>query len=207
MKDKIIFKSNFLEVYFGLFAPCLLYYNNGYIHNNRIVISLIFFKLYFNIGGSNKQDSEAEIYGFYFKSDPDTFIFCWNNYYKSILMPWTQVVVKKQLMTSNDIIFETDNDCLSNAEIKELMSDKEIKKLCTRYYKYKDISYDYYVVLVVKRPVIFKRIDLFNSVSFIVYTTLAKPLSKHNFTHFNMNTKYNIAIPHQINVQIASMDC
>ena len=98
MTDKIIFKSNFLEVYFGLFAPCLLYYDNGYVHNNRIVISLIFFKLYFNIGGSTKQDSEADIYGFYFKSDPDAFIFCWNNYYKSILMPWTQVVVKKQLI-------------------------------------------------------------------------------------------------------------
>jgi hypothetical protein len=208
MKDKLIFKSNFLEVYFGLFAPCLLYYDNGYVHNNRIVISLIFFKLYFNIGSSTKQDSEADIYGFYFKSDPDAFIFCWNTYSKSWLMPWTKVLVKRQLLTSNDIILLQDDECLSLGKIKELMkTDKELAELCTRHYKYNDIEYKYYVTYIVKRPAIFKRFKLFDSESFEIYTTLAKPLKNHSFTRFKTGTKYNIAIPHQINTQIALMDC
>ena len=207
MKDKLIFKSNFLEVYFGLFAPCLLYYNNGYVHNNRIVISLIFFKLYFNIGCSNKQDSEAKIYGFYFKSNPDAFIFCWNTYSKSWLMPWTKVLIKRQLLTSNDIILLKDNECLSLSDIKELMKDKELAELCTRYYKYNDIEYKYYMTHIIKRPIIFKRFKLFDSESFEIYTTLLQPLKQHTFTRFKMSTNYNIAIPHQINVQIASMDC
>lgn len=190
--------------YFGLFAPCLMFYMNGYGNYNRITISLIFFKFYLILNKSKQNNIDVSMYGFYFKSDPDAFILCCNNYYKSILMPWTQVVVKRQLMTSNDIIFETDNDCLSNAEIKELMSDKELKELCTRYYNCNGKTYKYYVTYIIKRPALFKHIPIFNNESFEIYTTLDTPIEGKS--RLKMNTKYNIAIEKQINAQIAAFD-
>ena len=125
MKDKKIFSNSNFEAYFGLFAPCIVYYRNGYVNNNRLVISLIFLKLYFNIGKSNSNNSDAKMYGFYFDSDPDSFIVAWNTYYKSWLMPWTKILVNRQLLTSNDIILLKDDKCLSLDKIKELM--KELK--------------------------------------------------------------------------------
>lgn len=204
MKDKIILKSNFLEVYFGLFAPCLLYYNNGYVHNNRIVISLIFFKLYFNIGGANKQDSESEIYGFYFKSDPDAFIICWGDYCKTFLMPWINVLINRYLLTTDDIILPIDNDCLSLKELDEYIHNEKTEALCTRYYSCNGKTYRYYVTYIITRPALFKHIPLFNNDSFEIYTTLDKPIEGKS--RFKMNTKYNIAIEKQINSQIAAFD-
>lgn len=206
MKDKLIFKSNFLEVYFGLFAPCLMIYKNGYSNDNRLTLSLILFKIYLTLNKYKKDTNKVTMYGFYFKSDPASFIFIWNEYNKSIIMPWCNVLIKRQLLTSNDIILLKDNECLSLGDIKELMKDNEISELCTRHYKYNDIDYKYYVTYIVKCPVIFKKLKWFSTSSFEIYTTLSKPLKNHSFTRFKTGTKYNIAIPHQINIEIASIE-
>lgn len=206
MKSFNILKSKLCEIHFGLFAPCLIIYKNGYSHDNRLTLSLILFKIYLTLNKHKKATDKVTMYGFYFKSDPSSFIFVWNDYSKSWLMPWTKVLVKRQLLTSNDIILLQDDECLSLGKIKELMkTDKELAELCTRHYKYNDIEYKYYVTYIVKRPAIFKRFKLFDSESFEIYTTLAKPLKNHSFTRFKTGTKYNIAIPHQINAEIAAI--
>lgn len=207
MKSFNILKSKLCEIHFGLFAPCLIIYKNGYSHDNRLTLSLILFKIYLTLNKYKKDTDKVTMYGFYFKSDPTAFVFIWNDYSKSWLMPWTNVLVKRQLLTSNDIILLQDDECLSLSTIKKLMkNDKELAELCTRHYKYNDIEYKYYVTYIVKRPAIFKRFKLFDSESFEIYTTLAKPLNNHSFTQFKTGTKYNIAIPHQINTEIAALE-
>ena len=206
MKTFKLLNTKLCEIHFGLFAPCLIIYKNGYSHDNRLTLSLILFKIYLTLNKYKKDTNKVTMYGFYFKSDPASFIFIWNDYSNSWLMPWTKVLVKRQLLTVNDIIFLRDNECLSLAEIKDLMQDKEIAELCTRHYNYNDIEYKYYVTYIVKRPAIFKRFKLFDSESFEIYTTLAKPLKNHSFTRFKTGTKYNIAIPHQINTEIAALE-
>lgn len=207
MKSFNILKSKLCEIHFGLFAPCLIIYKNGYSHDNRLTLSLILFKIYLTLNKYKKDIDKVTMYGFYFKSDPASFIFIWNDYSKSWLMPWTKVLVKRQLLTSNDIILLQDDECLSLSKIKELMkTDKELAELCTRHYKYNDIEYKYYVTYIVKRPAIFKRFKLFDSESFEIYTTLLQPLEPHAFTRFKMSTHYNIAIPHQINTEIAALE-
>ena len=59
---------------------------------------------------------------------------------------------------------------------------------------------------IVKRPAIFKRFKLFDSESFEIYTTLSKPLKNHSFTRFKTGTHFNIAIPQQINTEIAALE-
>ena len=206
MKSFTLLNTKSCVGYFGLFAPCLIFYKNGYGNYNRITISLIFFKFYLILNSSKQDDLDTSMYGFYFKSDPTAFVFIWNGYSKSWLMPWTKVLVKRQLLTSNDIILLQDDECLSLGKIKELMKDKELAELCTRHYNYNDIEYKYYVTYIVKRPAIFKRFKLFDSESFEIYTTLMQPLEQHTFTRFKMSTKYNIAIPHQINAEIAALE-
>ena len=206
MKSFRILKSKLCEIHFGLFAPCFLLYKNGYSNDNRLTVSLILFNIYLTLNKYKKDTKEVAMYGFYFKSDPASFVFIWNDYSNSWLMPWTKVLVKRQLLTSNDIILLQDDECLSLGNIKELMKDKELAELCTRHYNYNDIEYKYYVTYIVKRPVIFKRFKLFDSESFEIYTTLLQPLHNHTFTRFKMGTKYNIAIPHQINTEIAALE-
>lgn len=205
MKTFKLLNTKLCELYFGLFAPCIMFYKNGYNNTNRLEISLILFKIYLSLNNTERDDYDVGMYGFYFKSDPSAFICIWNGRSKSFLMPWVNVLVKRQLLTVNDIIFLTDNECLSLVESRELMQDKEIAELCTRYYQYGDIKYKYYVTYIVKRPVLFKRFKLFDSESFEIYTTLNEPLPNHSFTHFKMSTKHNIVLQYQINIELASM--
>lgn len=206
MKSFVILKSKLCEIHFGLFAPCLLLYKNGYNNDNRLTLSLILFNIYLTLNKYKKNTNKVTMYGFYFKSDPASFIFIWNDYNKSWLMPWTLVLIKRQLLTSNDIILLTDNKCLSFSDIKELMKDKEISELCTRHYKYNDIDYKYYVTYIVKCPAIFKKLEWFSISSFEIYTILSKPLKHHSFTKFKTSTKYNIAIPYKISTEIAALE-
>jgi hypothetical protein len=206
MKSFSILKSKLCEIHFGLFAPCLMLYKNGYSHDNRLELSLILVKIYLTLNKYKKDTNKVTMYGFYFKSDPASFIFIWNEYNKSIIMPWHNVLIKRQLLTSNGIILLRDNECLSLGDIKELMKDKEIAELCTCHYKYNDIDYKYYVTYIVKCPAIFKKLKWFSTSSFEIYTTLSKPLKHHSFTRFKTGTKYNIAIPHQINTEIAALE-
>lgn len=208
MKSFNILKSKLCEIHFGLFAPCLLLYKNGYNNDNRLTLSLILFKIYLTLNKYKKNTNKVTMYGFYFKSDPASFIFIWNDYNKSWLMPWNLVLIKRRLLTSNDIILliPEDNECLSLGDIKELMKDNDISELCTRSYKYNDIDYKYYVTYIVKCPAIFKKLGWFSTSSFEIYTTLSKPLKNHSFTRFKTSTKHNIAIPHQINIEIAAIE-
>lgn len=208
MKTFKLLNTKLCELYFGLFAPCIMFYKNGYNNTNRLEFSLILFKIYLSLNSTERYDSDISMYGFYFKSNPSTFIYIWNGHSKYFLMPWVNVLVKRQLLTSNNIIFLRGNECLSLAESRALLQDKEIAELCTRYYQYGDIKYKYYVTYIVERPAIFKNIKwlkLFDTDSFEIYTTLAEPLPNHNFTHFKTNAKHNIALQHHINVEIASM--
>ena len=208
MKTFKLLNTKLCELYFGLFAPCIMFYKNGYNNTNRLEISLILFKIYLSLNSTERDDYDVSMYGFYFKSNPSTFIYIWNGHSKSFLMPWVNVLVKRQLLTVNDIIFLRDNECLSLAEIKDLMQDKEIAELCTRYYQCGENKYKYYVTYIVKRPVIFKNIkwfNIFDNELFEIYVTLDEPLPTHNFTHFKMSTKHNIVLQYQINIELASM--
>lgn len=208
MKAKRIINTKFCEVYFGLFAPCLIFYESLYADDrNRLAISFILFEVYITL---NKSVGLGNRYGFYFSESPHKLIFIWKDYFKKVFMPWAYVLVERQLMTNeNDIIHSSDNLLQSRTDV--MFKAKQMKDICIRKYNCNNISYEYYVTYIIKRPYIFRNCSWFNNISYEIYTTLDKDSfteeDKKNLNYCDsliINTKHNIAIEHLINLNIAA---
>ena len=207
MKTINILNTKLCEIYFGLFAPCIMFHKSMFDDDrNRLVISLIIFKLYIAL---NKSVGLGSVYGFYFSETPHKLILVWNDKYKKIFMPWTMVLVERALMTNNnEIIHSSDNPLLSRTDV--MFKANELKDICVRNYNCNNISYEYCLAYIIKRPFIFKKCSWFNNESYEIYTTLHKDCfteNDKNLKHCDkliINTKYNIAIEHLINLNIVS---
>lgn len=120
-RDLPIFKNNWIELYFGLFGPCLTYHTNGYNDDNpRLVVSLIFMEIYITLPWKTKSKKRYDfygVYGFYTASEPDRIIFCWDEKVKYFCMPW---VVK----IKNSWYVNEDNTMISPKPIEHVYSDK-----------------------------------------------------------------------------------
>ena len=65
-KDLPLFRCSWLEVYFGLFGPCLTYHTSGYDADNaRLVISLIFCQLYIALPWKHTTKHDYDMYATY----------------------------------------------------------------------------------------------------------------------------------------------
>lgn len=191
-------KCNWVD--FGLFGPGLTYHTNKY-DNNRLVISLIFCKLFINLGLNchyNKYESYS-VYGFYFDSDPSKLTIRWGNYCKVVFMPWTYKTVERYVLDNEDHIH--DGPFYNDEDLKLTVEDNPNEVFTTNF------SYpihSYYKVLLVERPRVFRRLDWFDKQVYRIYVQFAKDY--YGVREFSFDTEHNICVERQIEVQILMLN-
>lgn len=196
-------KNKWIEVYFGLFGPCLTYHTSGYDDDNaRLVISLIFCQIYLSlpwkhhVRHENIHDLYAT-YGFYSASEPDRLLFVWGLKYKMLLMPWSKVVVERSLLDreGRPVWLGDDVDTFDNieAEVEELPSHY-LHEFSCRF----DITY--FIVKQVTRPKLFRNTNLFSKTSYEIHTHFDKPFNGYSTMSFN--TTQLSAIESQIELEM-----
>ena len=199
--DTPTLKNKWIEVYFGLFGPCLTYHSSGYDDDNtRLVVSLIFCQIYLTLPWKHHSIHENihdlyATYGFYSASEPDRMIFIWGSKYKMLLMPWAKVIVERSLLDreGGPVWLGDDVDTFDNiqAEVDEVPSHYIHE--CTN----RDITY--FIVKQVTRPRIFKNLNMFNKTSYEVHTHFAKAFNGYNSMVFNISQL--MAVETQIELQ------
>lgn len=203
-KDTPLIKCKWLEIYFGLFGPCLTYHTSGYDDDNaRLVISLIFCQLYIVLPWKHATKHDYDLYatyGFYSACEPDRLIFQWGNIYKMMVMPWVRVIVKRNLLDMHNDIVEL-QDYSYEAIMNELNEVRCNYVRSTTGYGY---ECEYFVVRQITRPKLFQKVAWFDKISYEVNTTFNKAFYGSNGLSFTTNT--NIAIPEQIELQMMMKD-
>lgn len=113
MKDLTVVNSKWIEMYFGLFGPCLTYHTSRYKDDTaRLVLSLILIKMYFTLPWSHRTDTYEKygVYGFYTDGYPARIVFQWGNFCNVYIMPWEWVCVSSILLDKNGNLFGEDFD-------------------------------------------------------------------------------------------------
>lgn len=203
-KDLPLFRCSWLEVYFGLFGPCLTYHTSGYDADNaRLVISLIFCQLYISLPWKHNTKHDYDLYatyGFYSAAEPDRMIFQWGNIHKMLIMPWVRTVVRRNLfdINGNIIVLDDDSYDVISKEIDELPSNYIKSRHCYGY------DCQYYIVRRITRPKIFKNLNWFDKISYEFNVTFDKPFHDSTVLIFSSNT--NLAEAEQIELQMMLKD-
>ena len=179
-RDLPIIRSKWVDVYFGLFGPCLTYHTSGYDDDNaRLVLSLILFKLYFTLPWTHKTKSTYEFYatyGFYTANEPDRFIWQWGNTYKRWIMPWTMVCVKmRPVDIYGDVI-----DYPDTLNINEC-PDMYLRHDCLHGYEF-----DYWVGQQTLRPKLFKKLKWFDKTVYEVHVEFKNNVNGHKTLRFTI---------------------
>jgi len=203
-KDLPLFRCSWLEVYFGLFGPCLTYHTSGYDADNaRLVISLIFCQLYIALPWKHNTKHNYDMYatyGFYSAAEPDRMIFQWGNTYKMLIMPWVRTVVRRNLLDINGDIVVLDDDSYDSIS-------KEIDELPSNYIKSRHCyghDCQYYIVRRITRAKIFKNLNWFDKIEYEFNVTFDKPFYGSTMLIFSSST--NLAEAEQIELQMMLKD-
>lgn len=196
---------------FGWFGPCLTFNtNNDPEEPNRLVISLFICKLYITIPKLQKSYKKPvgidyKVYGLDSGSDPDRLVWMWGDYHRVIRMPWTKVIVSRDLCDNENLVVTsglmTFDECKKLALEKPSIYMKQYSYINTGQY-----NYEYFVNRIMLRPLIFKNRDWkwCTKESFEVYVKLEK--SFHGINELKFNTDVDILIGQQINLHLMIYD-
>lgn len=202
-------KNKWIEVYFGLFGPCLTYHTNRYDDDNaHMVISLIFCQIYLTLPWKHNIKSNADIgfnltYGFYSSSEPDLMIFVWGMRSKVWFMPWSKVIIKRELLNvhGEPVVCTPDDAVTYESMLKEVMA------LPSNYFHEAHgygMDFRYFVARIETCPRLFRRLKLFSKTSYEIYVYFEKDFN--GYTNMLFNTETNIALPEQIELQLMMQD-
>lgn len=196
---------------FGWFGPCLTFNkNNDPEEPNRLVISLFICKLYITIPKLQKSYKKPvgidyKVYGLDSGSDPDRLVWMWGDYHRVIRMPWTNVIVNREICDNENLVVV--GGLMTFDECKKLALEKP--SIYMKQYSYTNIgqhNYEYFVNRIMLRPLIFKNRDWkwCTKESFEVYVKLEK--SFHGINELKFNTDVDILIGQQINLHLMIYD-
>lgn len=196
---------------FGWFGPCLtVNTNNDSEEPNRLVISLFICKLYIAIPKLKKTYKKPvcidyNVYGLDSGGDPDRLVWMWGDYHRVFRMPWTRVIVSRDLCDNENMVIV--DGLMTFDECKKLALEKPL--IYMKRYSYTNIgqyNYEYFVNRIMLRPLIFKNYDWrwCTKKSFEVYVKLEK--SFHGINELKFNTDVDILIGQQINLQLMTYD-
>lgn len=182
-RDVPILRNKWIELYFGLFGPCLTYHTNGCNDDNaRLVISLIFMEIYITLPWkirSKKRYDFYGVYGFYTASEPDRIIFCWDEKVRYFCMPWVVRIKDSWYIDKNE----------TTTSPKPIM------------YTYSDKwhgEFNYWIEHVTYRRVIWGNISLFDKYEYRVTTDYK--LNSGEYLNFYTNNR--ICIPEHIELHL-----
>ena len=182
---------NKLMCKFGLFGPRLTYSTNHAICDT-VIISLFFVMVYIRFKSLKLTDSGFATYGFYCMKQPDMFIIEWGNrYLKRIEMPWTRIIVSREVKTITDGYHPVStNDIMSLHEMVNNNSERYVKTDeiwgCT--FKYIVVKNTYAIKA-------FKDNQKFNKVRYEVFVDIITPSIKESrliFETYNDSSKHII---------------
>ena len=192
-----ILKFKWLEIYFGIFGPALTYHTNGYEDDNaRLVISLIFIKLYITLPWKGFKDHTFEMYkeyGFYFTNEPvHQLVWRWGSTYKTICMPWAMVTHKITLLDKNSqpgVVYLYADKYFDMRDAA--MSDPD------KYHRVYNDQFKYFVEEITLVPLVFRwlKLEWFKKIKYSVNVT------KDTYIFMGFTTDNNICLPEQINLQ------
>ena len=192
--------SDFIE--FGLFGPGLTYHTNKH-DKHRLVISLIFCKIYIGLPfDCHRNDIENySVYGFYFDDDPDKLTLCWKNYRKVITMPWVDVVLQRYLLDRSGL--GSGNGHMSIELCKAVAMTAP-----TRFFRTTSNAYlpeiRYYVTAVFCKAKMFKNWEVMPyKPAYDVTIIFDKPY--YGYTELTFSTKTDVALNEQIAVQLLAV--
>ena len=196
---------------FGWFGPCLTFNkNNDPEEPNRLVISLFICKLYISIPKLQKLYKKPvcidyKVYGLDSGSDPDRLVWMWGDYHRVFRMPWTKVIVSRDLYDNENLIIV--DGLMTFDACKKLALEKP--SIYVKHNSYTNIgqyNYEYFVNRIMLRPLIFRNYDWkwCTKESFEVYVKLEK--SFHGINELKFNTDVDILIGQQINLQLMTYD-
>lgn len=203
--DTPTIKNKWIELYFGLFGPCLTYHTSGYDDDNaRLVISLIFCQIYFTLPWKHHSRHESihdlyATYGFYSASEPARMIFIWGAKHKMMLMPWSKVIVERELLNihGNPVVCTLDDVATYDVMLEEVMA------LPSNYFHEAEgygKNFKYFLARIKTCPRIFRKFKLFGKVSYETYVDLENDFN--GYTKFMFNTNNNICVDKQIELQL-----
>ena len=206
--DTPTIKNKWIEVYFGLFGPCLTYHTSGYNDDNaRLVISLLICQIYFTLPWKHhtkKTNEYCNTYGFYAASEPARMLFIWGDCYKAVFMPWSKVIIERELLdVHNEPVFCGVFDEVVTYE--DMMN--EIKEIPSNYLNEahgygKDFRY--FVAKIKTCPRIFRKRKWFSRTSYECYVDFEKDFNGYTNLVFNMTN--NVCVDKQIELQLMMRD-
>lgn len=192
--------NKFIE--FGFFGPGVTYHTNKY-DKQRIVISLIFCKIYITLpfkSHCNKFETYS-VYGFYFDNDPDKLIICWKNYRKVITMPWVNIIIQRYLLDKTGYGHGDGN--LTIDDCKKIVDNNTENFYRQSNDKYMPTVY-YYVMQLYSKPKVFKKCKFVKyKESYEIVIVFDKSYYGYNSITFNTNTI--VAVDEQILVQLLAI--
>ena len=202
-RDLPLIKSNWIEVYFGLFGPELMYYTNNWKNDySSLVISIILFKFYIKLPWQGKYNNKYTAYnqfGFYFTNEPvDLLRIIKGDVYITYTMPWVRVVIDRYYINKYD------NVSIEYTKVQQLLKPDKNYELV---YPEKTIfncetvkgPVKYSITKLDSYPLIFSKLKLFLKSKYLIE-------AKYNELQFTFLTDKIICIPEQIELQLLARD-
>ena len=188
---KTLLRNTRLDIELGVFGPALSYHTSWFKHDNaRLVISLIFIKLYLTLPWTHYSTTYEQIgiYGFYSEQDPARIIFYWGDFVWRWIMPWEWMCTKRVLIDD------------SNNPLYPIINDDEISDVCIQHNCLYGYEFDFYITRNTYRPNCTKKWDWFEKQMYEVNVTFKNKLNGHKRLRFV--TPQNILILDQIGLYI-----